>query len=52
MKPGQRHKVISILLLPNQLNDGDRTLNLTLSGISGASLMGSGSSTLTIIDDD
>lgn len=52
MKPGQRTKVISVLVYPNELAQGDRTIGLTLSGIAGASLIGSGTATLTILDDD
>jgi hypothetical protein len=51
-KPGQRFKVVSILLLPNQVPQGDRMFSLELTNVSGASVLGSGTATVTILDDD
>jgi hypothetical protein len=49
--PGVASQTISVLILPNDLQDGDRTVGLSLSNEENASL-GAASATLTIVDDD
>jgi hypothetical protein len=51
-KSGQQTKVVTITLYPDLIADGDRTIQLTLSNVVGATVLGSGVGTITILDDD
>ena len=49
---GQSTKIVMMTIFPDQLDEPDRTVLLTITSVSGASVVGSGVGTITIVDDD